>query len=125
MQQRRHRIDPVKDCASQQLQRPISGKATTRLRQSLVRRARLKLGFRASCALLERTSSKWTYRQLLGALSLISSSVPHTKKRVAVCLRRARRSGSAAPRQATGAEGAFRNSDSHVLLNRKSRRGPL
>src|SRR6516225_5529531 len=68
MQQRRHRIDPVKDCASQQLQRPISGKATTRLRQSLVRRARLKLGFRASCALLERTSSKWTYRQLLGAL---------------------------------------------------------
>src|SRR6516164_6893554 len=76
MQQRRHRIDPVKDCASQQLQRPISGKATTRLRQSLVGRARLKLGFRASCALLERTSSKWTYKQLLGALSLISSSVP-------------------------------------------------
>ena len=79
--------DPVKDCASQQLQRPISGKATTRLRQSLVRRARLKLGFRASCALLERTSSKWTYRQLLGALSLISSSVPHTKPCCAAALR--------------------------------------
>ena len=27
--QRRHRIDPVKDCASQQLQRPISDNHTT------------------------------------------------------------------------------------------------
>src|SRR5262250_2591769 len=59
--QRGHRIDPVKDCASQQLQRPVSDKATTPLQRSPARRSRSKLGFRAWCALLERTSSKWTY----------------------------------------------------------------
>src|SRR5690348_7467512 len=39
-------------------QRPISDKATTRLQRSPARRSQSRLGFRAWCALLERTSSK-------------------------------------------------------------------
>src|SRR5262249_10520677 len=41
----------------------VSDKATRRLQRSPARRSRSELGFRAWCALLERTSSKWTYRQ--------------------------------------------------------------